>query len=329
MSKNETKHETKLMESVIGLAEELHFGRAARRLGISQPMLTKNIQDVEVLVGGPLFLRDRKHVALSDAGRAYVQQARISLLYGERAVQSARVVLQDMDSIFHVGRTPCADPFLVSTLLSIQLPLFRRLKIDLASKYPIDILQDLISGLVDLAIAHEPPESPLLTCVQVAEQPPSRYRQRVEFMLGYKYPVECKHPQSERQIFPNIDAAIQKLEERQGPGAVCIGLEDALPLKPSQLYLEVAELQEAAHEITQRFTPSFEQNRKRITQRLDDNCCSVGLLTYSVLAYIHNEEAVSLVTCHLAFASTGEWIHSHVVAQCINHLKFNSASRRG
>lgn len=171
MSKNEVKHETKLMESVIALAEELHFGRAARRLRISQPMLTKNIQDVEALIGGPLFVRDRKHVVLSDAGRAYVQQARLSLLHGERAVQSARTVLQGMDDTFHVGRTPYADPFLVSTLLSIQLPLFPRLKIDLASKFSIDMVHDLLGGLVDLAIAHEPPESPLLTCVQVAEQP--------------------------------------------------------------------------------------------------------------------------------------------------------------
>jgi DNA-binding transcriptional LysR family regulator len=165
------KNDTKLMESVIALAEELHFGRAARRLRISQPMLTKNIQDLEALVGGSLFIRDRKHVVLSDAGRAYVQQARLSLLYSERAVQAARAVMQGMDDTFHVARTPYADPFLVSTLLSIQLPLFPRLRIDLASKFSIDLVHDLLAGVVDLAIAHEPPESPLLTCVQVAEQP--------------------------------------------------------------------------------------------------------------------------------------------------------------
>jgi DNA-binding transcriptional LysR family regulator len=165
------KNETKLMESVIALAEELHFGRAARRLRISQPMLTKNIQDLEALVGGSLFLRDRKHVVLSDAGRAFVQEARLSLLYGERAVQSARAVMQGMHETFHVGRTPYADPFLVSTLLSIQLPLFPRLKIDLASKFSIDVVHDLLASLIDLAIVHEPPESSLLTCVQIAEQP--------------------------------------------------------------------------------------------------------------------------------------------------------------
>jgi DNA-binding transcriptional LysR family regulator len=165
------RNDTKLMESAIALAEELHFQRAARRLRISQPMLTKNIQDLEALVGGPLFLRDRKHVVLSDAGRAYVQQARLSLLYGERAVQSARAVMEGADENFHVGRTPYADPFLVSTLLSVHLPLFPRLKINLASKFSIDIVHDVLAGVVDLAIAHEPPESQLLTCVQVAEQP--------------------------------------------------------------------------------------------------------------------------------------------------------------
>jgi hypothetical protein len=84
---------------------------------------------------------------------------------------------------------------------------------------------------------------------------PSRYRRRVEFMLGYKYPVECKHPQSERRIFPNIDAAIQKLEERQTPGAICIGLEDALPSKPPHRYIEVLKPLDAAVVITDRFAP--------------------------------------------------------------------------
>lgn len=144
------KNDTKLMESVIALAEVLHYGRAARKLRISQPMLTKNIQDVEALIGGPLFLRDRKHVVLSDAGRAYVQQARLSLLYGERAVQAARAVMQSMDETFHVGRTPYADPFLVSTLLSVQLPLFPRLKIELVSKFSMNLVDDLLAGVLDL-----------------------------------------------------------------------------------------------------------------------------------------------------------------------------------
>jgi DNA-binding transcriptional LysR family regulator len=79
--------------------------------------------------------------------------------------------MQGMDETFHVGRTPYADPFLISTLLSIQLPLFPRLKIELVSKFSLNLIDDLLAGVLDLVIANEPPESPLLTCVQIAELP--------------------------------------------------------------------------------------------------------------------------------------------------------------
>jgi DNA-binding transcriptional LysR family regulator len=41
----------------------------------------------------------------------------------------------------------------------------------LTSKYSIDLVHDLLAGVLDLAIANEPPESPMLTCVQIADQP--------------------------------------------------------------------------------------------------------------------------------------------------------------
>jgi DNA-binding transcriptional LysR family regulator len=214
------KNDTKLMESVIALAEVLHYGRAARKLRISQPMLTKNIQDVEALIGGPLFLRDRKHVVLSDAGRAYVQQARLSLLYGERAVQAARAVMQSMDETFHVGRTPYADPFLVSTLLSVQLPLFPRLKIELVSKFSMNLVDDLLAGVLDLAIANAPPESSLLTCVQVAKMPFYIAMARREELASYSS-VSLDQIGGrrwilfERQLHPPVyDAIIQAATER-------------------------------------------------------------------------------------------------------------------
>lgn len=165
------RNETKFMESAIALAEELHFTRAADKAGISQPMLTKNIQDLEYSIGGELFTRNRKTVELNDAGRAYVEQARLALLHGERAFQAARAVMQNTDVILHVGKSPYTDPFLVSTLLSIELPLYPTFKVELASRFSWDLVHEVLGGTLDLAIATEPPESPVLTKVKLAESP--------------------------------------------------------------------------------------------------------------------------------------------------------------
>ncbi len=165
------RNETKLMESAVVLAEELHFSHAARKIGISQPMLTKNIQDLEMILGGCLFIRDKKNVVLSDAGRAYVEHARLSLLYSERAMQAARSAMQGADVPLYVGRSPYTDPFLISTLLSIHLPLFPRLKIELTSQYSIDLVHEVLAGSLDLAFVTHPPDSRLLTTIQIAESP--------------------------------------------------------------------------------------------------------------------------------------------------------------
>jgi DNA-binding transcriptional LysR family regulator len=77
--------------------------------------------------------------------------------------------MQDTDVPLYIGSSPYADPFLISTLRSIELPLFPRLSIELSSQYSFDLVHDLLAGALDLAIATEPP--PLLTKVQIGESP--------------------------------------------------------------------------------------------------------------------------------------------------------------
>src|SRR5205823_2992819 len=67
--------------------------------------------------------------------------------------------------------SPYTDPFLISMLHSIRLPLFPSLKVQLQSSFSCELVRDVLSGILDLAIVTEPPESSLLTKVKVAESP--------------------------------------------------------------------------------------------------------------------------------------------------------------
>jgi DNA-binding transcriptional LysR family regulator len=110
-------------------------------------------------------------VQLNKAGRAYVEQARLALLYGDRAFRAARAAMQDADLVLHVGRSPYADPFLSATLFSVQKARFPRIRIELSSQHSFDLAHEVLAGGLDLGIATEPPESPLLTTAKIAQAP--------------------------------------------------------------------------------------------------------------------------------------------------------------
>ena len=76
----------------LALAEELHFGRAAQRLSMSQPPLSVAIQQLEASVGARLFLRNSKSVQLTAAGQALVPEARALLAQAHEALQHVRDV---------------------------------------------------------------------------------------------------------------------------------------------------------------------------------------------------------------------------------------------
>jgi DNA-binding transcriptional LysR family regulator len=91
------------MRSFAIVAEELHFGRAAEKLGIAQPPLSQQIRRLEAKVGCQLFDRGTRRVELTEAGRALLATARRILLEATNGMEQARRIGRGDAGILDVG----------------------------------------------------------------------------------------------------------------------------------------------------------------------------------------------------------------------------------
>lgn len=87
------------------LAEELHFGRAASKLSMTQPPLSSAIKSLEEELQVQLLIRDSKHVELTQAGSAFLEEARQILEQVARASNVARTVAKGMRGRLEIGVT--------------------------------------------------------------------------------------------------------------------------------------------------------------------------------------------------------------------------------
>jgi DNA-binding transcriptional LysR family regulator len=161
----------RLIRAAVTVAEELSFSRAAVKLHVSQPALTKQIQDLEATLGVPLFIRDRQRVHMTDAGRAFVEESKLALIHQERAVAVARSTAKGVETILNLGQSPFVDPFLSSIVTSVHLPLFPELRINVSCDYAPELLRRVASGELEIALLTAGPELPQLTQVEVAISP--------------------------------------------------------------------------------------------------------------------------------------------------------------
>ncbi|NML52515.1 LysR family transcriptional regulator [Streptomyces sp. R302] len=87
----------------LAVAEELHFTRAAERLYVSQPALSKQIRALERQLGAPLFDRDRQGVRLTEVGTALLPHARAVLAAWDEAEHAVRTAREEASGTLVVG----------------------------------------------------------------------------------------------------------------------------------------------------------------------------------------------------------------------------------
>jgi LysR family transcriptional regulator, benzoate and cis,cis-muconate-responsive activator of ben and cat genes len=91
------------------LAEELNFTRAAERLKITQPALSKQVAELESRIGFAVFARDQKRVELTEAGQVFICGCNDSLALLEKAVRIARSTQEQIQPVVTVGHSPYVD----------------------------------------------------------------------------------------------------------------------------------------------------------------------------------------------------------------------------
>jgi DNA-binding transcriptional LysR family regulator len=154
----------------VAVAEELHFGRAAARLHMAQPPLSQQIRKLEDELGVQLFYRTKRRVELTDAGRMFLEEARLTI---EQAEQTARVA--ERASRGQVGRLTVG--FASVTLYGVLprlVKLFRARSPDveliLKELYSPDQITALQRREIQVGVLQPPVDEELLASTTVARE---------------------------------------------------------------------------------------------------------------------------------------------------------------
>ena len=153
------------------LAEELHFGRAAQRLAMSQPPLSVAIQQLEASVGARRFERDSKGVRLTPAGLAFRTSAKALLEGAEQACVRAREVQAGEVGRLRLGFVGSALQHGLATWLQAfqaQSPRVQVVVVELNSQDQIDAL---LREELDLGLLHTDRLPPALACQALYAEP--------------------------------------------------------------------------------------------------------------------------------------------------------------
>lgn len=156
----------------VAVATELHFGRAAERLYVSQPALSQQILNLEAELGVALFVRDRRKVELSSAGAALLPEAQAILDRVDAATALVRSVGAGSRGRLRVAVTPSLPGGMVEAVVEEFRHRYTHVDFELGSGTTSQNLAALRRGSMQLVVVHPPiPAMADVTCLEIATEP--------------------------------------------------------------------------------------------------------------------------------------------------------------
>ena len=166
--------ELRQLRYFLAVADELHFGRAAERLGIAQPPLSQQIRKLERTLGVALFWRSKRRVELSEAGRVLADEARHVLAAADQAAIAAQRAGRGEAGNLRIGYTTGC------TFIQTVVDLLRRYReehpgvvLSLAEMHTTGQLDALSAGRIDLAFIRSrlPDPDQEFTSFEILQEP--------------------------------------------------------------------------------------------------------------------------------------------------------------
>ncbi|WP_433664417.1 LysR family transcriptional regulator [Nocardia sp. CA-128927] len=145
--------------SFITIAEELHFGRAAQRLHLTQPSLSAQLQKLEKSLGVQLVARNSHEVKLTPAGREFESQARIIVAQMDRAAQVAKATAEGRAGTLNIGYNLPASRHVLPDALTKMTEQHPDIVVSLWEKRTGPQLAALSDGSLDLALVYGHPST--------------------------------------------------------------------------------------------------------------------------------------------------------------------------
>src|SRR5919112_6620033 len=144
------------LRGFVAVAEELHFGRAAERLRMTQPPLSRMVQKLERQVGAQLLERDNRRVTLTAAGEVFLAEARRLLNLADSAPELARRVSSGAAGVVRIGFTAASAYGILGALLNELARALPDVDVDLAEMVTREQIAGLLHEEIDLGLARPP-----------------------------------------------------------------------------------------------------------------------------------------------------------------------------
>jgi DNA-binding transcriptional LysR family regulator len=144
------------LRAYVAVSEELHFGRAAERLQMTQPPLSRQIQKLERAVGVRLLERDNRKVELTTAGTTFLTEARRILALANGALEQAQRIQDGSAGTVRIGFTATSAFSGLTSLLNLVTEAYPDIQLDLFEMVTREQISKLIDGELDVGLARPP-----------------------------------------------------------------------------------------------------------------------------------------------------------------------------